>query len=104
MSPLKLFLRARGCDARHWGLGTNRGEPERQGALLVVQISAQVEQTGRPIALIGWSLGGVIARETARQIPHAVSQVITYGTPVIGGPTYTLGTSRWGRNANALRV
>ncbi|MFO7873647.1 MAG: alpha/beta hydrolase [Bacteroidales bacterium] len=40
-------------------------------------------------ALIGWMLGGVIARETARAIPDVVSGVITYGTPVIGGPTYT---------------
>jgi hypothetical protein len=39
----------------------------------------------------------VIARETARTVPHAVSRVITYGTPAIGGPTYTLGAQAFGR-------
>ena len=47
-----------------------------------------VEETGWPAWLVGWSLGGVIAREVARRHPAAVRRVITYGTPV-GGPTYT---------------
>jgi hypothetical protein len=38
----------------------------------------------------------VIARETARMIPQVVSRVITYGTPAIGGPTYTLGARAFG--------
>ena len=37
---------------------------------------------GPPASLVGWSLGGVIAREVARLHPDAVRQVITYGTPV----------------------
>ena len=40
----------------------------------------------------------MIARETARTLPHAVSRVITYGTPAIGGPTYTLGARAFGRS------
>jgi pimeloyl-ACP methyl ester carboxylesterase len=47
-----------------------------------------VEETGSPASLVGWSLGGVIAREVARRHPDAVRRVITYGTPV-SGPTYT---------------
>ena len=39
--------------------------------------------------MIGWSLGGVLAREVARERSELVSQVITYGTPVVGGPLYT---------------
>ena len=38
---------------------------------------------------MGWSLGGYIARETARDHPDAVSKVITLGTPVYGGPRYS---------------
>jgi pimeloyl-ACP methyl ester carboxylesterase len=41
------------------------------------------------VALVGWSLGGTIAREVARDAPEAVQQVITLGSPVIGGPKYT---------------
>ena len=47
------------------------------------------EQTGRNIVLIGWSLGGYIAREVARDLPDVIEQVITLGSPVVGGPKYT---------------
>lgn len=47
------------------------------------------DQAGQPVHLIGWSLGGVIARETARALPRHVTQVITFGSPIIGGPVYT---------------
>jgi len=39
----------------------------------------------------------VIARETARLAPEHVAGIITYGTPVVGGPTFTLAASRWGK-------
>ncbi|MBL8189474.1 MAG: alpha/beta fold hydrolase [Acidobacteria bacterium] len=97
LTPLRWFLKTQGYDARHWGMGTNRGEPERDSALLAEKIVAMSKTTGHPVALIGWSLGGVIARETARLVPQAVASVITFGTPVVGGPTYTLGATRWGR-------
>ena len=42
-----------------------------------------------PVHLIGQSLGGVLARETARDHPGAVEQVITLGTPIVGGPAHT---------------
>lgn len=97
MVPLKFFLQSRGYEARHWGLGTNNGTPERDSEIMADKVATLAQTTGRSVALVGWSLGGVIARETARLVPHAVAKVITYGTPVIGGPTYTLGASRWGK-------
>jgi pimeloyl-ACP methyl ester carboxylesterase len=48
-----------------------------------------LHRLGAPVRLIGWSLGGYLAREVAREHPHAVQQVITLGSPVIGGPKYT---------------
>jgi pimeloyl-ACP methyl ester carboxylesterase len=42
-----------------------------------------------PVALVGWSLGGVLAREVARERPAIVRCVVTLGSPVIGGPKYT---------------
>jgi hypothetical protein len=39
------------------------------------------ERTGRPVSLIGWSLGGIYAREMARRHPRRVRQVITLGSP-----------------------
>ncbi len=41
------------------------------------------------MALVGWSLGGMVARELARQEPGRVSQVITFGSPIVGGAKYT---------------
>ena len=96
MAPLRRYLRWVGHDAQGWGLGVNTGNPERDTTILAEQVAALHGQTGRKVSLVGWSLGGVIARETARAVPHAVSRVITYGTPAIGGPTYTLGAGAFG--------
>ena len=61
-----------------------------------------------PASLVGWSLGGVIAREVARRHPEAVRRVITYGTPVAGGAAYTSVARASGRgsrvDAGAERV
>lgn len=84
-----------GYDAQPWGLGTNVGRAERDAERLVQRLRSAPGD--RPVALVGWSLGGLIAREVARAVPDRVSQVITYGTPVIGGPTHTLGASTYGR-------
>ena len=43
-------------------------------------------QTGRKVSVIGWSLGGVYARELARESPDKVRQVMTLGSPLYGDP------------------
>jgi pimeloyl-ACP methyl ester carboxylesterase len=86
---LRLYLRYLGYDACGWGLGTNTGDVPAlipKAAQLVAEIAAETRQ---PVRLIGWSLGGYLAREAARERPTAVSRVITLGSPVIGGPKYT---------------
>lgn len=103
MSPLRRYLRSRGHDARHWGLGVNRGNPERDVLMLLPQLQRLAHATGRPVSLVGWSLGGVIAREAARERPDVVDRVITYGTPTVGGPTYTLAAEAWGE-AECARI
>jgi pimeloyl-ACP methyl ester carboxylesterase len=82
------YLTRLGYDVRGWGLGRNHGRvlellPEVEGL-----VEGVVKHHG-PVALVGWSLGGVLARETARALPGPVRRVVTMGTPVIGGPKYT---------------
>ncbi len=95
-APLRRFLVRLGHDARGWGLGVNRGRPERDARLLAKKVLAAAGESGRPVALVGWSLGGLVAREVARQHPDAVRRVVTYGTPVVGGPTHTVGARHYG--------
>lgn len=103
MAPLRLFLRAKGHDARPWGLGTNQGRPERAYRELLERLEPLVEASGRPASLVAWSLGGVIAREAARQRPDLIHRVVTFGSPLIGGPTHTVTAKRVGE-AQCLRI
>ena len=98
-APLRAYLRRLGYDARGWGFGTNTGNPRRDIERLAARVLQQVEEAGAPASLVGWSLGGVIAREVARLHPEAVRRVITYGTPV-GGPTYTTVARAYGRRSD----
>ena len=94
--PITGFLRQRGHDARTWGLGIIRNDVEAMRDRFVTDLERRVERAGRPAHLVGWSLGGVMAREAARERPELVHRVVTFGTPAIGGPTFTAGAGRMG--------
>lgn len=91
--PLRGALRALGHHPFGWGFGVNRAEVEDMLDPVTEMVERRVEQTGKPAALIGWSNGGVFAREVARDRPDLVTRVLTYGTPVVGGPKYTRGAT-----------
>lgn len=44
MAPLRLFLKSRGFDANHWGLGTNRGDPERDSEVFATKVTELARQ------------------------------------------------------------
>ena len=100
MRPLGRYLEYLGYDVYDWGIGRNRGDVEgyihRIGDR-VRTLSADLD--GAPITLVGWSLGGVVARETARLYEPHVQEVITLGTPIIGGPKYTAAAQRFAESA-----
>ena len=50
---------------------------------IVTTVKRIHDTTGRQVPLVGWSLGGVVSREVARQVPELIEQVITLGSPVI---------------------
>lgn len=125
MWALRKFLTQSGYRASGWGLGRNRAGRGWTGDLsdlsdgwaknqrdrkhagegnvpaLCDQFTSVVREhssaIGSPIALVGWSLGGFVAREAARDLPEHVSQVITLGSPLVGGPKYSLLNKRYRR-------
>ena len=115
-APLRYFLEKNGYQTEGWGLGFNLGgrglisdmseldarwnipsdrtDPKdgEVAALIDRFIERAVDRAsfyGTKVALIGWSLGGYIARETARELPDTVASVLTMGAPVNGGPKHT---------------
>ena len=98
---MRIWLRRLGYDARSWGLGTNSGAVERDVEVLVDRLRRSPEAP--PVALLGWSLGGVVAREIARVAPERVARVITYGSPVVGGAGHTIFASSY-RDEESERI
>ncbi len=88
-SILRSYLRLQGHRALGWGLGTNRGDVPALLPQVEARVVRVVRRAGGPVALVGWSLGGYLAREVARDRPDLVSRVVTLGSPVVGGPKYT---------------
>ena len=82
--PLRRFLAGRSHDSRGWGLGRNTGDVEGLLERFLPTLERGVDETGRPANLVGWSLGGVIAREATRERPDLVHRVATFGTPLFG--------------------
>lgn len=95
MAPLRWFLDRLGHRAVHWGQGTNDGDVARVLPAVLAGVEELAERAGRPVALVGWSLGGVVSREVARERPDLVDRVVTYGTPVVGGPRHTVFARRY---------
>lgn len=85
VAPLRDHCRALGYQSFDWGRGLNRGP---QGDVdtwideLAEDVRARIDECGdQSASLIGWSLGGLYAREVAKRIPGRVRQVISIGTP-----------------------
>ena len=55
----------------------------------IARVEQRSKELGSQVIIVGWSLGGYIARECARELPNEVAQIITLGTPIFGGPKYT---------------
>jgi|SRR5580658_387823 pimeloyl-ACP methyl ester carboxylesterase len=81
---LRSFLRNRGYAAHGWQLGRNLGLRRGLDEQTLARLHELRRRYGRKISLIGWSLGGVFARELAKRAPDDVRQVITLGSPFKG--------------------
>jgi pimeloyl-ACP methyl ester carboxylesterase len=86
---LRSYLQRLGYRVCGWGLGKNTGQVPKLIPRVIDAVSERAQAEGVPLRLIGWSLGGYLAREAARDVPQYVDRVITLGSPVIGGPRFT---------------
>ena len=97
MRPMAEALGQAGHRVFDWGLGFNFGPTPDNFAFLLNRVTRIAREQGRPVALVGWSLGGLFAREIAKQRPAQVALVITLGSPFSGiaAPTTPGGPISW---------
>jgi pimeloyl-ACP methyl ester carboxylesterase len=87
--PLRTFLKTRGYAVSGWRQGRNLGlRPGVQHAMVDL-VREMSDSHGRKISLVGWSLGGLYARQLAKMMPDRVRQVITLGSPFASTPKAT---------------
>jgi pimeloyl-ACP methyl ester carboxylesterase len=81
MAPLRRYLTELGYDAHAWQMGRNLGGISRRRAALRDRLAEIHAGSGRKVSLVGWSLGGVYARDLALHAPDMVRYVVTLGSP-----------------------
>src|SRR5229473_4361701 len=81
MAPMRRYLRELGYATYAWKMGRNIGGVSRLRAALRDRLAEINSATGRKVSVVGWSLGGVYARDLALQAPELVRSVVTLGSP-----------------------
>ena len=88
-SPLRSLLADLGYDAAGWNLGRNVRVDNARVTAMMECVEELLDRTGRKISIVGWSLGGVFARELAKKEPGKVRQVISLGSPISDDRNHT---------------
>lgn len=84
MQHVSWFLRSRGYKVLNWGMGRNRGPRPGVFDLLLAKLKAEMRRTGQKTSIVGWSLGGTLARVLANRHPELVRSVVTLASPHAG--------------------
>ena len=87
--PLRSFLKGRGYAVSGWRQGRNLGLRHGVQDAMVDLVHELNDTHGRKVSLVGWSLGGLYAREVAKELPDLTRCVVTLGTPFAGHPKAT---------------
>jgi hypothetical protein len=100
--PLRRFLRTLCYDARGWKLGINRGPRSGLREQLRKRLLYLADRHGRPVSLVGWSLGGDLRPRAGAGASGARPARDHAGNPVsrhLGEPRGTPGTDPAGRTS-----
>ncbi len=81
---LRNYLRAIGLNAVGWEMGRNLGGLYRMRDQLRKKVAELRRQSGKRVSVVGWSLGGVYARDLALSLPDMIRGIITLGSPFSG--------------------
>jgi pimeloyl-ACP methyl ester carboxylesterase len=92
MAPMRRYLKELGYDTHAWDLGRNLGGVASKRGALRALLTRLHETSAKKVSIIGWSLGGVYARDLALQLPDMVRSVITLGSPFANDITATNAT------------
>ena len=87
--PLRHYLTVTGLKVYKGGIGRNHGNLKQLIPLAEQQLEFVYKKHRQPVVLIGWSLGGIIARELARTYPQYCVAVCCMGSPIVGGGKYS---------------
>ncbi len=87
--PLRSFLKGRGYAVSGWRQGRNLGLRHGVQDAMVDLVQELNDTHGAKVSLVGWSLGGLYARQLAKMMPERVRTVITLGSPFASGPKAT---------------
>ncbi len=80
-ATMRAYLRSLDHAVHGWRLGRNLGPTREILSGMTARLEELHDTSGRPVSLVGWSLGGIFARELARSRPTLVRQVVTLGSP-----------------------
>ena len=88
---LRRYLTRIGYDAYAWELGRNLGPRAigQRAEKLIARLEEIYTATGKKVSLVGWSLGGILARQLSRRRPDMVRDIVTLGSPFAGDPRST---------------
>src|SRR5690242_18656081 len=81
MAPLRRYLGELGYETHAWRMGRNTGGVGRMRGALLDRLSEIHAASGRKVSIVGWSLGGVYARDLALRAPEMVRYVMTLASP-----------------------
>ena len=87
--PLRNLLQDLGYEAHGWGLGMNVLFGDELEDEMIALVREVAQKSGKKVSLVGWSLGGLYAREVAKVCSEQVRCVISMGSPISGKPEHS---------------
>ncbi len=87
--PMRSLLTSLGYEAEGWNLGRNVRIDNARVEAMGRCVHSLHERTGEKVSIVGWSLGGVFARELAKMMPEKVRLVISLGSPISDDRNHT---------------